>query len=160
MNTAPLKAGPRTGTKPVEVTTSLAYLVGAGLIIWSAYIHFHLWDSVGYRHIPTIGPLFLLQSIGGLIVGLLVLAFRQVWIAVAGIGFAASTMVGFLLTVGLKGGLFGFKESWSASFAHEAFAIEIATMVVLLIAGALSLTGSASSTRAGSTPSVAPMTGA
>jgi hypothetical protein len=129
-------------------------------VILSAYIHFHLWQSVGYRHIATIGPLFLLQSIGGLVVGLAVLAFRQLWVAVAGIGFVASTMVGFLLTVGLKDGLFNFKESWSAPFAHQAFAIEIATAVVLLIAGALSLARSASSTRAGATPSVAPSTGA
>jgi hypothetical protein len=155
-----LKAGPGTSKKPVDLATTLAYLVGGILVIWSAYIHFHLWDSVGYRHIATIGPLFLLQSIGGLIVGLGILAFRQAWIAVAGVGFAASTMVGFLLTVGLKSGLFNFKESWSAPFAHQAFAIEIATMVVLLIAGALSLAGSAPTTRAGSTPSVAPPLGA
>jgi hypothetical protein len=103
------------------VSTSLgaaagvAYVIGALLVLWSAYIHFHLWNETGgYRHIPTIGPLFLAQSIGGLVVGIVVVAVRRVWAAVIGMGFAASTLIGFLLTVGLTKGLFNFKESWAA----------------------------------------------
>jgi hypothetical protein len=106
-------------------------------VIWSSYIHFHLWQELGYRHIPTIGPLFLAQSIAGLILGLLIIIVRRVWVAVLGAGFAASTMAGFLISE--QHGLFGFKDSWSAPFAHEAFAIEIAVTGLLVIAGALCL---------------------
>jgi hypothetical protein len=144
--------GPRRGTRPINLAATVALVVGGALLVWSAYIHFHLWQSVGYRHIPTIGPLFLLQSIAGLVLGLLVIAARRVWAAVLGIGFAASTLVGFLLTVGLRSGLFNFKESWSAPFAHQAFGIELAAIVVLFIAGALSLAPSATTERAGTTP--------
>jgi hypothetical protein len=119
---------------------TLAFAAGGLLVVWSAYIHFHLWDEPqGYRHIPVIGPLFLLQAIGGLVVGILIVAFRRVWVALAGIGYAASTAIGFLLCVGLTKGLFNFKETWQAPFAHLAFAVEVAIVVVLLAAGALCL---------------------
>jgi hypothetical protein len=62
------------------------FVVGGLLLIWSAYIHFHLWgETDGYRSISTIGLLFLLQSIGGLALGLVVIAVRRVWVALAGI---------------------------------------------------------------------------
>ena len=41
-------------------------------------------------------------------------AFRA---AVLGAGFAASTMIGFFISIGH--GLFGFEDSWSAPFAHQ-----------------------------------------
>jgi hypothetical protein len=54
----------------VGVAATVAFVIGGLLVLWSAYIHFHLWDETdGYRHISVIGPLFLLQSIGGLVVG-------------------------------------------------------------------------------------------
>ena len=121
-----------------------AFVVGGLLIIWSSYIHFHLWQSLGYRHIATIGPLFLLQSIGGFLLGLLILVVRRVWTAVLGVGFAVSTMVGFLVSV--EHGLFGFKDTWSAPFAHEALALELAIIGVCTIAGATCLTGSTAGT--------------
>jgi sorbitol-specific phosphotransferase system component IIBC len=127
-----------------------AYAVGGLLMIWSAYIHFHLYDTVGYRSIHIIGPLFLLQAIAGLVLGIAVIAARRVWAAFIGAGFAVSTLVGFLISV--QHGLFNFKESWSAPFAHQAFAIEIATIVVFIIAGALSLAGSAPTSTTVTTP--------
>ena len=132
-----LRSGPGHTSKSTAVVATLAFVVGGLLIVWSSYIHFHLWQKVGYRHIPTIGPLFLVQSIAGLVVGLAVIAARRVWVAILGAGFAASTMVGFLITV--EHGLFGFRDGWSAPFALQAFAIEIGTVVVLAIAGSLCL---------------------
>ena len=73
-----LFAGPRNASRPFGVSATAAFLVGGLLIIWSSYIHFHLWQEVGYRHIPTIGPLFILQSVAGLAIGVLVIATRRV----------------------------------------------------------------------------------
>jgi hypothetical protein len=141
--------GPRRSPKSARVAATLAYVAGGFLVVGSAYIHFHLWDEAfGYRHISIIGPLFLAQAIGGLVLGILIIVVRRVWVAVAGIGFAASTLIGFLLSADLAKGLFNFKESWAAPYAGEAFAIEIAITVVLALAGALCLAASASS-RAG-----------
>ncbi len=146
--------------KATSMAGRITFVAGGALILWSTYIHFHLWQSVGYKHLPTIGLLFLLQWIGGIALGLAVLAVPRLWVALGGIGFAISTMVGFLLCTALPKGLFNFKESWMAPFAHEAFYIEIAIIVVLAIAGALCLSGSASASKAGSTPPVATAPGA
>jgi hypothetical protein len=148
-----LGKGPGPVSTPLGFTATLAYVAGALLVLWSAYIHFHLWEEAdGYRRIATIGPLFLAQAIGGLIIGILLAAFRRVWTAILGIGFAGSTVVGFLLTVGLTKGLFNFKETWAAPFAGLAFAVEVAAAAVLLVAAALSFLRSASTTRSGSAP--------
>jgi hypothetical protein len=131
MKTTTLFAKPGPATKPKGATATAAFIAGGILIVWLSYIHFHLWD-IGYRHIATIGPLFLLQSIAGLIIGLLVVAVHRVWTAVVGIGFVLATMVGFLISV--EHGLFGFKDSWAAPFAGLAFTVEIVTAVILAVA--------------------------
>jgi hypothetical protein len=155
-----LGRGPGRGTRPVNLAATAAFVVGGLLVLWSAYIHFHLWgETDGYRQISIIGPLFLVQSIGGLILGLLVIGVRRLWTAIAGAGFGISTLIGFLLTVGLPKGLFNFKESWLAPFAKQAFGIEIAITVVLLLAGALCLARSVSATRPGYAPIGSPSTG-
>jgi len=139
MKTATLLAKPGLVTKLKGATATMAFFAGGVLLIWLSYIHFHLWRD-GYRHIATIGPLFLVQSVAGLLVGLLVIAVRRVWTAIVGIGFALATMAGFLISV--EHGLFGFTDSWAAPFAGLAFTVEIATAVALVVAGVVCLTGS------------------
>jgi hypothetical protein len=143
----PKQAGFRSG-----LVATVAFAVGGLLLLWSGYIHFHLWDSEGYRHIATIGPLFLLQSIAALLLAVLVIAARRVWAAVLGAGFALSTVAGFLLSVEI--GLFGFKDSWQAPFANQAFLIELTAVATLVVAGAICAVGSAG----GSTAAVSPAT--
>jgi hypothetical protein len=146
-----LVLGPGRSRRPLDLAATAVFVLGGVLIVWSAFIHFHLWgETDGYRSIPTIGPLFLLQSIAGLVVGIGVVAVRRLWAALVGIGFVVSTLVGFLLSVAV--GLFGFKDSWLAPFAKEAFTVELLTVVVLIAAAALCLVGSAPRARAGTTP--------
>lgn len=146
-----LGAGPGRSHRPVDLAATAAFVVGGVLLIWSAYVHFHLWDETdGYSTIPTIGPLFLLQSIAGLVIGIGVVVVRRVWAALVGLGFVLSTLAGFLLSVGV--GLFGFKDSWLAPFAKESFAIEILAAVVFVAASVLCLAGTVPHARAGSTP--------
>ena len=68
-----------------------AYLV-------SGIIHLHLWAS-GYRNIPKIGPLFLVQGVFGIILFVAVSLIRRVFIAVLGALFAAGTIAGLLVSV-------------------------------------------------------------
>jgi hypothetical protein len=144
---APLLRGPGRSRRPLDLAATCAFVVGGALLVWSASIHFHLWHDEGYHAIATIGPLFVLQSIAGLVIGLAVVAVRRLWVAVIGAGFAVATLAGFLISV--EHGLFGFKDSWQAPFAHQAFAIELGAAVVLAAAAALSFVGSAPRTRAG-----------
>ena len=137
-----LSCGPGRAPGVLRWAATVGFVGGGLLVLWSAYIHFHLWNEPqGYRHISIIGPLFLLQSIGGLVVALAVVTARRVWAAICGIGYAIATLVGFLLSVDLTDGLFNFKESWAAPFAHQALGVEIAIVVVLPLTAALCIAG-------------------
>jgi predicted lipoprotein with Yx(FWY)xxD motif len=85
----------------------LLRIAGAGLLIATAAIHLDLYLT-GYRTIPTIGWLFLLQVIAGFGLAALVLVTGTRLAAAAGAGFALSTLGGYLLSV--QFGLFGFRE--------------------------------------------------
>ena len=82
-------------------------VVGAGLLFAAGAIHLDLYLT-GYRTIPTIGWLFLLQVIAafGLAVAVLLTGSRLA--AAAGAGFALATLAGYLLSIWV--GLFGFTE--------------------------------------------------
>ncbi len=139
------------GRRPAGHAATSCYVAGGLLLVWSAYVHFHLWgETDGYRSIPTIGPLFLLQSIAGLVIGLGVIAVRRVWAAVISMGFALSTLAGFVISV--AHGLFGFKDSWLAPYAKEAFMVEVIAAGLLASAAGLCLLHSAPRTHAGPSP--------
>ena len=133
-----LSRGPALSRRPIDLAATVGFVLGGGLLVWSAAIHYHLWSEPdGYRSIATIGPLFLLQSIAGLVIGVGIVVVRRLWAALLGIGFAASTVAGFLISV--THGLFGFQDSWLAPFATQAFAIEVGAAGLLVIAGVLGL---------------------
>jgi predicted lipoprotein with Yx(FWY)xxD motif len=108
-------------------------VVGSGLLIATAAIHLDLYVT-GYRTIPTIGWLFLLQVIVAFALGLAVLVIPSRLVlpsrlaAAAGAGFALSTLGGYLLTVWI--GLFGFKEVRTTA-GIVAGVIEVVAFVVL-----------------------------
>jgi predicted lipoprotein with Yx(FWY)xxD motif len=108
-------------------------LVGAGLLIATGAIHLDLYLT-GYRTIPTIGWLFLLQVIAAFALGLAVLAIPGRLVvpgrvaAAAGALFALSTLGGYLLSIWI--GLFGFKEV-STTAGIAAGALEVAAFAVL-----------------------------
>ena len=108
-------------------------VAGSGLLIATAAIHLDLYLT-GYRTIPTIGWLFLLQVIAAFGLGLAVLAIpsrlaiASRLAAAAGAGFALATLGGYLLSVWT--GLFGFKEVRTTA-GIVAGVIEVLAFVVL-----------------------------
>jgi len=82
-------------------------VAGAGLLAVTEAIHLDLYLT-GYRSIPVIGWLFLLQVIAAFGLAAAVLVSGSRLAAAAGAGFALSTLGGYLLSV--QFGLFGFKE--------------------------------------------------
>src|SRR5215469_8851750 len=111
----------------------LLRVAGAGLLIATAAIHLDLYLT-GYRTIPVIGWLFLLQVVAAFGLGLAVLALPGRLIladrlaAAAGAGFALATLGGYLLSVAI--GLFGFKEVRTTA-GIAAGLIEVAAFAVL-----------------------------
>jgi predicted lipoprotein with Yx(FWY)xxD motif len=82
-------------------------LAGAGLLVATGAMHLDLYLT-GFKNIPTIGVLFLLQVIAAFALALVVAATGSRLFAGAGSLFALSTLGGYLLSIWV--GLFGFTE--------------------------------------------------
>ena len=122
-------------------------VVGSGLLIATAAIHLDLYLT-GYRTIPGIGWLFLLQVIAAFGLGLAVLAIPgRLFLRAAGrrggAGFALATLGGYLLSVWT--GLFGFTEVRTTA-GIVAGVVEVAAFAVL---AALALAPAPANTPAG-----------
>jgi predicted lipoprotein with Yx(FWY)xxD motif len=108
-------------------------VAGAGLLIATGGIHLDLYLT-GYRSIPVIGWLFLLQVIAAFGLALAVLAIpsrlaiASRLAAAAGAGFALATLGGYLLSVWT--GLFGFTEVRTTA-GIAAGVVEVAAFIVL-----------------------------
>jgi predicted lipoprotein with Yx(FWY)xxD motif len=102
-------------------------VAGAGLLAATAAIHLDLYLT-GFKNIPTIGPLFLLQIIAGFALAVAVLATGNQVAAALGAGFAVATLGGYLLSIWV--GLFGFTEVRTTA-GIVAGIIEVAAFAVL-----------------------------
>src|SRR5215469_12654297 len=112
-------------------------LAGAGLLFAAAGIHLDLYLT-GYRTIPTIGWLFLLQVIAGFLVGAVVLVTTSRLAAAVGALLALGTLGGYLLSV--QFGLFGFREVRTTA-GIVAGIIDVAAFVALAVYAAASEPG-------------------
>jgi predicted lipoprotein with Yx(FWY)xxD motif len=107
-------------------------VAGAMLLSVSAGIHLDLYLT-GYRTIPTIGWLFLVQSIAGFTLAIAVLVTHSRLAVAASAALALSTLGAYLLAVWI--GLFGFKEVRTRA-GIAAGLIEVAAFAVLALAAA------------------------
>jgi hypothetical protein len=124
-------AKPR-GSRATRVVLNLGFVFGAVLVAVTSAIHLHLWAD-GYRTIPVIGPLFLVQGIAGAVLTLALVGWRRMLTAVVGMGFMLTTVVGLLISVNF--GLFGFMDSLAAPFAGVSLIVEIVGALELTLVG-------------------------
>jgi hypothetical protein len=115
-------------------------IIGAGLLSWIGAIHVRLWQE-GYRFIPTNGPLFLLDGIAAFVLAAALLLRAVPGVGLAAAAFASATLGA--LVISLTVGLFGFRESLSASFVMLSIVIE--SGVIVLLAGWTGLVARAAS---------------
>jgi predicted lipoprotein with Yx(FWY)xxD motif len=108
-------------------------VAGALLLVVSACIHLGLYLT-GYRSIPTIGWLFLVQAVVAFILAVGALVTHSRLVAVAGAAFALSTLGCYLLAVWI--GLFGFREIRTRA-GIAAGLIEVAAFATLALAVAI-----------------------
>ena len=108
---------------------------GSTLVVASSVVHFELWDDHGYRNIPTIGPLFLIQAVVGVLLALGTSVTRGVLLVLAEAGFALSTAAGLIISVNF--GLFGWQDSMSAPYSGLALSVELAAAALLIAAAAI-----------------------
>jgi predicted lipoprotein with Yx(FWY)xxD motif len=108
-------------------------VAGALLLVVSACIHLALYLT-GYRSIPTIGWLFLVQFLVAFVLAIGALVTHSRLVAVAGAAFALSTLGCYLLAVWI--GLFGFKEIRTRA-GIAAGLIEVAAFATLALAAVI-----------------------
>jgi hypothetical protein len=106
----------------------MRYLAAVSVLV-SAAVHFYLWLDFA-RDDSFLGPSFMLNAIGGLVIAVLLVAWRH-WIpAFLALGFGASTLLAFVLATTV--GLFGTTANWTGWAVWVAAAAE----VLAIIAGA------------------------
>src|ERR1700729_361206 len=93
------------GSPTLDWRRGVLLVAGSGLLIATGAMHLDLYLT-GYRTIPTIGWLFLLQIITAFGLGLAMLIWSSRLVAAAGAGFAVATLGGYVLS--LRVSLFGF----------------------------------------------------
>src|SRR5690349_67255 len=108
-------------------------VAGALLLVVSACIHLGLYLT-GYRSIPAIGWLFLVQFLVAFVLAIGALVTHSRLVAVAGAAFALSTLGCYLLAVWI--GLFGYKEIRTRA-GIAAGLIEVAAFATLALAVAI-----------------------
>lgn len=128
----------RSAAKPAEAAESAIWfkvvrgLVAAAVLL-SADIHLVLYLD-GFADIPVIGPLFLVNVVAGLIIGVALLIIRHWFLAFVAAGFGAATFAAYLISATV--GLFGVQEqTWDAQAVLAAVAEIVAAVggVVLLV---------------------------
>jgi predicted lipoprotein with Yx(FWY)xxD motif len=122
--------GSHAGTSPPR--RSWLGIAGAALLVASGAIHLDLYVT-GYRTIPTIGPLFLLQVIAAFVLAAAILITGH-WVAeAAGALFSVSVLGGYLLSLWV--GLFGFTEVRTTAGIWAGI-IDVAAFATLSLAAA------------------------
>jgi hypothetical protein len=122
------------GSTANRVAMTLLIAAGAGLAVYSGYIHLYLWgrQPYPYRAIPTIGPLFLLQGVVAILIGVLVVVTRRFFAVLLGAGLMVVSVAALVIDVEV--GMFGFQDSWQVPYATSTLYVEIIGAVLLLVA--------------------------
>jgi len=117
------------GLHPLDIV-GLAFRVAAiALLSGVIWIHLNLW-SEGYKHIPTIGPLFLLGAISTIAFSAVLFLWPSRLLGFLALATDLGVLVSLIVSINI--GLFGFKESLHASFVVEAIVIEALAAAALI----------------------------
>lgn len=120
--------GPQAASDVLRALTSAAVML-------SAVTHFELW-ATGMRTVDVVGPAFLLNAVGGIVLGILLLVWRH-WLPLLGaVGFGVATLTAFTMST-LPSGFFGVHGRWEGvpewiSAISEAAAIVLAVAAYLV----------------------------
>jgi hypothetical protein len=82
--------------------------VTSAAVLLSAVLHLYLYVADGYDSIDVIGPMFLVNAVAGLVIGILLLIWRS-WIPLfLAAGFGAATLGAYILSATI--GFFGVQS--------------------------------------------------
>ncbi|MDH2416873.1 hypothetical protein [Nocardioides sp. CER19] len=108
-------------------------IIAALAVLVSAFVHLRLWAD-GVKHEHMVGPAFMVNAVAGVVIAVLLLAWRHSWVPLfLALGFGASTMGAFIISA--TAGLYGVHEHWQGGYVWAAFIAE----AVAIVTGAVGL---------------------
>jgi cation transport ATPase len=125
----------RTGTARANAVVTMGLrIVGAGLLLAMAWIHWYLWAYSQYDSVPVIGPLFLINAIVGALLAIAVLAAPSRMLGITAT-LASLFTLGTLaaLLVSIFWGLFGLQESLQGPLVPTTLTVEPLGVIVLAV---------------------------
>jgi hypothetical protein len=112
-------------------------LIAAVAVLVSAAVHLYLWLN-GVREQGTVGQLFVVNVVAGVVIAVMLVAWRS-WVPpFLAAGFGASTLGAFVISSTV--GLFGIHTTWEGFYVWAAAVSE----VVAIVAGLAALAGARS----------------
>ena len=123
-------------SRRIRVLPAPSRLLGAILVAAIGGIHLYLFFDY-FHQVHVIGVLFLANAGAGVLIALWLLTSDGVLALLAGAGFAATTLAGFLIST--QWGLFGFHERFSGTWQSTAGLVELVTIILLGTLAAKSL---------------------
>jgi hypothetical protein len=124
------RANSRQDVAGTQLTVWVLCVIDAGLLVASGVIHLHFWD-IAYRHVATLGPLFLVQLIAAFVVAVALVVTRKLIMVAAAFLLMGGTIIGFILVRTV--GLFGFKLTFTSGLAATVLVIEAVAVVLTAI---------------------------
>ncbi len=113
-----------TGTKTVRLVAAVAVLVSAG-------VHFKLWTD--YKDLHVVGPAFMVNAVAGVVIAVLLLAWKS-WLApLLAVGFGIATLAAFTIST-TPNGLFDDHEKWTGGYVWTAAISEAVAIIAGLYA--------------------------
>jgi hypothetical protein len=98
-------------------------IIAAVASLVSAWIHFDLWRSGTASGVPLVNGAFVLNAIAGVVIAVLLLAWRS-WVpAFLVAGFGLSTLGA--LVIASTVGLFGYHEAWTGPYVWTSAIAEV-----------------------------------
>jgi hypothetical protein len=98
------------------------------LVAAAGAIHLYLWFDYFHR-VHVVGALFLVNAAAGLALGAALLAIRNVLLLLVAGGYAAGTLVAFVIST--RWGLFGYRETFWGSWQEAAGGVELAAALLV-----------------------------
>ena len=120
----------RRPTRAKAAGLAVATWTTALLVATAGAIHLYLWFDYFHR-VHVVGALFLVNAAAGLALGAALLVSRDVRVLLAAGGYAAGTLVAFLVST--RWGLFGYRETFWGSWQEAAGGVELAATVLVAL---------------------------
>jgi hypothetical protein len=107
-----------------------ARIVAAAAVTVSALLHLRMWFN-GVRD-QSVGPAFMANAIGGVVIAVLLLTWRHWLPLLLAVGFGLSTFGAFVIAATV--GLFGVHDHWTGGYVWTAVISELVAVTAALLA--------------------------